>query len=122
PEEVVALLAGVLAAGLDQLGAEGGFDVGEPVMVVAGEVHHELVGHDSIAFDVDGAVVVHLADEPAAELDRANGVAGTPEHALDHTLQAAFESLHTHSVRQGTGRSPPLNLAPWMRVRVPNLG
>ena len=51
------------------------------------QVDREFVGHDPAALDVDGALVVHLADEAAAELDRPDGVAGTArEHALDHTL------------------------------------
>jgi hypothetical protein len=84
--EVVALFAGVLAHGLDELGAERVLDVGEPGVVVGGEQDMEIVGHDALAFDVDGAVIIHLADEAAPELDRPDGVAGTAEHAIDHTL------------------------------------
>ena len=68
--EVVALLAGVLANGLDELGAQRVLDVGEAGVVVGGEQDLEIVGHDPLALDVDGAVIVHLADEAAPELDR----------------------------------------------------
>ena len=70
---MVALLAGVLAGGLAQLGAQRVLDVGEAGVVARAEVDREVVGHDAAALDVDGAVVVHLADEPATELDRADG-------------------------------------------------
>ncbi len=85
--EVVALLAGVLAGGLDELGAERVLDVGEPGVVLGREVDREFVGHHPPALDVDGPLVVHLADQSAAELDRPDGVAGTArEHTIDHTL------------------------------------
>ena len=60
--------------------------VGKTGVVVGGEQDLEIVGHDSLALDVDGAVVVHLTDETAPELDRPDGVVRTAEHAIDHTL------------------------------------
>ena len=71
---------------LDELGAEGILDVGEAGVVVGGEQDVEIVGHDPLPLDVDRAVIVHLADEAAPEFDRPDGVAGTAEHAIDHTL------------------------------------
>ena len=83
---MIALFAGVLAHGLDELGAQRILDVGEPGVVVRGEQDLEIVGHDALALHVDGAVVVHLTDETAPELDRPDGVVRTAEHAIDHTL------------------------------------
>jgi len=83
---VVPLLAGVLTDGLNKLRAERVLDVGEAGVVVGGEQDLEIVGHDALALHVDGAVVVHLTDETAPELDRPDGVVRTAEHAIDHTL------------------------------------
>ena len=88
---MVALLAGVLAGRLDQLGLQHVVDVVEARVVPGAEVDREVVGHDAAALDVDGALVVHLPHQPATELDRADGAARTTEHALDHTLQAPLQ-------------------------------
>ena len=96
-EEVVALAAGVLAGRLDELGLQHVGDVGEALEVLRRELDDEVVGHDPPALDVDGALVVHLAHQPATELDRADvGSRTTGEHASDHTLQAPLQGLHHH--------------------------
>src|SRR5918994_3463346 len=84
--EVVPLFAGVLTHRFHELGAQGVLDVGEAGVIVGGEQDPEIVGHEPLALDVDGAVIVHLADETAPQLDRPDGVAGAAEHAFDHTL------------------------------------
>ena len=89
--EVVPLLAGVLAGGLDELGLQDVVDVVEAGEVTGAEVDDEVVGHDPAALDVDRALVVHLAHDPATELDRADGGTGATEHPLDHTLQAPLQ-------------------------------
>ena len=63
----------------------------KPVEVARAELDHEVVRHDPPALDVDRALVVHLAHQPAAELDGADRAARTTEHALDHTLQPALQ-------------------------------
>ena len=71
---------------------EGVVDVGEAGVVARAELEREVVGDDPAALDVDDAVVVHLPDQAAAELDRADAATGgAGEHALDHTLQTVFE-------------------------------
>ena len=74
-EEVVALGAGVLTSWLAQLGVERLVDVVERLVIAPVEHEGELVGHDPPALDVDAAIVVHLAQQPTAELDRTD--AGT---------------------------------------------
>ena len=70
--EVEALGAGVFAGGLAQLVVERLVDVGEAGVILGAELEAEVVGHDAPALDVDAAVVVHLAEQPPAELDRTN--------------------------------------------------
>ena len=94
--EVVALLAGVLAGRLDELGLQHVVDVVEAGQVARAELDLEVVGHDPPALDVDGALVVHLPHQPPPELDGADGGARPTEHALDHTLQAPLQRLQTH--------------------------
>ena len=96
PHEVVALLAGVLAGRLDELGLQHVVDVVEAGEVAGTEVDVEVVGHDAPALDVDRALLVHLPDQPPPELDRPDRRARTTEHALDHTLQASLQRLQTH--------------------------
>ncbi len=96
PHEVVALLAGVLASRFDELGPQDVADVVEAGEVASAEVDLEVVGDHAPALDVDRALLIHLADEPATELDRPDRRTRTTEHALDHTLQAALQRLQTH--------------------------
>ena len=103
PDEVVALVAGVLAGRLAELGAQRLLDVGEAGVVARAEVEGEHVGDDAATLDVDAAVVVHLAQQPPAELDRADGAARSAEHTLDHTLHPVLERLQTHEEHQGSG-------------------
>ena len=70
--EMEAFRSGVLAGGLAQLVVQGLIDVGEAGVILAAEVKGEVVGNDAPAFDVDAAIVVHLAQETPAELDRTN--------------------------------------------------
>ena len=97
--------------------------------VAGAELDLEVVGHDTPALDVDGALVVHLPHQPPPELDRADGGARPTEHALDHTLQAPLQRLQTHRwptmlpvgcQRPGAGGGPP-NLGAnrlWARIRL----
>ena len=90
--EVIALGAGVLPRRLDELALEHVGDLGEALEVLRGQLHREVVGDDAPALHIHGALIVHLAHEPAAELDGADVHARTTgEHAHDHTLQAAFQ-------------------------------
>src|SRR5680860_232986 len=113
--EVVALLTGVLADGLDEFGAERVFDVGEAGVIGRGEHHGEVVGNDPLTLDVDRTIVVHLPDEAATELDRTDGVARTTEHALDHTLQTTFESLHAHGRSKANAGRRAMDVSPTSR-------
>jgi hypothetical protein len=89
---VVALLAGVLSGRLAELGDEGVLDVAEAGVVWGAEQHAEVVGHDATTLDVDRAIVVHVAHQPAPELDGTDRSARTTsEHALDHTLQPTLD-------------------------------
>ena len=73
-EEAVALVAGVLAGGLGQLAGHRVGDLGELGVVArrSAATANEF-GHDRAAPHVDRPVVVHLADQPPAHLDRAAG-------------------------------------------------
>ena len=73
-------------------------------MVARGELDGEVVGHHGAAPHVDGAGVVHLPREAAADLD---GLEPGAEHAgeatLDGSLQSALETLQTHVGTLGGG-------------------
>jgi hypothetical protein len=84
---VVALVACVLAGGLAQLVVQRVIDLGETGVIAGAEVEGERVRDDAPALHIDAAVVVHLAQQPAAELDGADAATGgTREHDLDHIL------------------------------------
>ena len=47
----------------------------------------ELIGNDAPAVNIDRAVLLHLADEAAAQLDRSDaGLEGACKHSIDHAL------------------------------------
>ena len=72
----------------------------------------EVVGHDRAAPDVDRAVVVHLADQAPAELDRAQPAPeDAGEHALDHALEPALEPLETHEGPRYPARQASVQVA-----------
>ena len=85
-DEVVVLVAGVFAGGFTQLVDQRVLDLREARVVARTEVEREGVGHDAATLDVDAAVIVHLAQETAAELDGSDGAAagGTRKHGVDH--------------------------------------
>ena len=106
--EAVALVPGVLAGGVGQLAAEAVLDALELLEVVVGQRDGEVVGHHGAAADADGAVVVHLAHQPAAQLDRPEPALERPgERALDHALEASFEAADPHRQEVSEPRSPP---------------
>ncbi len=90
--EVVPLLAGVLLGGLAEFGGEGGLDVAEALSITGAERDGEVVRDDAATLDVDGTVVVHLANETATKFDRPDRPTGaTREHTVDHTLQTTLD-------------------------------
>ena len=87
---MVALFASVLAGGLAELGDQCLLDVGEPGVVAGADVELELVGHDTTSFDVDRALIVHLAHEPPTELDRPDaGLRNTQTRPRPYALHHA---------------------------------
>ena len=120
-DEPVALVAGVVAGGVGELGAERVVDVGELGVVVVAEVHGEGVGDDLVALDVDVAGGVDLADEAPADLDRADaGLEDAAEHALHQVLESAFEAAGTHG--RPRYRPAAVPLAPGRRSRWSGVG
>ena len=87
----------MLPGGVAQLAQQRVVDLGEVLVVLRAQLHGEVVGDHGAAPDVDGAVVVHLPDEPPAELD---GPQAAPErsgeHAFDHALETPLEPRQTH--------------------------
>ena len=72
-------------------------DLGEVLVVLGAQLDGEVVGDDRAASHVDRTVVVHLPDEPPAELDGPQAAAERAgEHALDHALETALEPRQTH--------------------------
>ena len=97
PEEGVALVAGVLAGGVGELAAQVVFDLGEAVAVVGIDPDRRRRWERGAATDVDGTVVVHLAGQAPADLDRAQpALEDAGEGTLDHVLELALEALETH--------------------------
>src|SRR5581483_2873408 len=110
-EERVALVASVLASGVAQLAQQRVVDLGEVLVVLRAQVDGEVVRHHRAPADVDGAVVVHLPHEPAAELDGAQAAAeGACEDTLHHSLESPFESGQAH------GRPLYAGLVTWPTV------
>ncbi len=95
-DELVALPAGVLAHGRDELALERPAEVGEAVEVLGGQKDVELVGDDE-AVDTDRAAEIHLACEPPAQLDGLELAAERlGKRAFDQTLEATLELLQSH--------------------------
>src|SRR5690606_39188672 len=110
--ERVALVPGVLAGGVGQLPGQAVLHPLELVVVGGGEADGEGVGHVGPAPHPDGAVVVHLPHQPAAELDGTEAALEGPcEGAFDHALEPPFEPSDTHRrrgypVRAGRTEAP----------------
>src|SRR5690606_33885301 len=120
-EEAVALVAGVLAGSVGQLAAQVVLDLGEPLVVGGADAHLERVGRHRAPPDVDRSVVVHLAREAAADLDRAQAAAEHPgEGALDQVLELALEALQAHGGKRYPGGTPAKRAGgPGQRAGVP---
>ena len=97
-EERVALVAGVLTRGVAQLAQQGVVDLGEVLVVLLAQRDGEVVRDDRAASHVDRTVVVHLPDEPPAELDGPQAATETPARKapFDHALETALEPRQTH--------------------------
>ena len=103
--EGVVLVAGVLPSGVAELAGEAVLHALELLEVAGRERHGERVGDDGAAAHAHRSVVVHLADEPATELHRAEAaLERAGERALHQALQPAFEPPDTHR-REAIGRT-----------------
>jgi hypothetical protein len=70
-EERVPLIACVLTSGVTQLAKQGVVDLGEMLVVLCAELDGEVVRDNRAAANVDRPVVIHLSNEPPADLDGA---------------------------------------------------
>ena len=105
-DEGVALDLGVLAGGVGELPRERVDEIGEPVDVGGGEGHGEGVGRDE-APHPHPPVQIHLAGQPAADLDRLEAASKwLGQRTLHQTLEALLKLLESHGLRQITGRAP----------------
>jgi hypothetical protein len=95
--EAVALVPGVLPGGVAQLPGEAVLHALELLEVALGQRDDEVVRDDRAAPHADRPVVVHLAHQPSAQLDRAQpALEGTSEGAFHHAFKASFEAADTH--------------------------
>ena len=100
PDEVVALVAGVLPRGLGELAGEGVGERLEALEVGGREVHADVVRRDGAAAHAERAAVVEHADQPVTDLDGLEPAAeGLVEGALDQPLEPALEPLESHGRR-----------------------
>ena len=66
-------------------------------MIGRAEPHGEVIRRDEFAVDADRAVGIHLADQPAPQLDRTKaGSEHAGEGAFDELLDATFEPSGAH--------------------------
>ena len=97
PEELVALVAGVLPGGFGELAGEGVGERLEALGVGGGEVDADVVRRDEAAAHAEGAAVVEHADHAVPDLDGLEPAAeGLVERALDQPLEPALEPLESH--------------------------
>ena len=99
PDELVALVAGVLAGGLGQLAGEGLGEGAEALEVGRGEVDADVVGRDRSAADPERAAVVEHAGHPVTDLD---GLESAAEGLVEACLPpAARAGARTPGVPRG---------------------
>ena len=97
PDELVALVAGVLAGRLGELAGEGLGERLEALEVGGREVHADVVGRDRAPAHAEGAAVVEHAGHPVTDLDGLESAAeGLVERALDQPLEPPLEPLESH--------------------------
>jgi hypothetical protein len=97
PQEVVPLVAGMLAGGVGQLARQDVRVGREPRQVVRGERDDDVVGHDPAAPDADHASGVEGAGDLAADLDGLEtGAEGLREGPLHQPLEPPLEPLESH--------------------------
>src|SRR5206468_7352288 len=96
--ERVALRRGMLAYQRCQLVSEGDAVRRQPLVVLLGQVDHELVGHQR-APGSPGAALVTFPGQRPGELDRLDpALEDAGEGALDDAAETAFEALqHPHT-------------------------
>ncbi len=97
-DEAVALVGGVLANHGGQLVLQRGGVRRQALVVVVAELDDEVVGHQDAARADDRGLVVELALERAADLDRLHlRLEGAREDPLDEAFEPALEALqNTH--------------------------
>jgi hypothetical protein len=99
PAQLVALLGRVLPDDLGELLGEGlGVDR-EPVVVVAGQLHDEVIGNDRAALADDRRAVVQLTLQRAGDLHGLNvGFERLREGSAHQSFETALEALENSHV------------------------
>ena len=107
PDEGVALDLGVLAGGVGELAGERIDEIGEPADVGGREGHGKGIGRDE-APHTHPPVQVHLAGQPAADLDRLEVASKRlGQRTLHQTLEALLKLLESHGLQEITGPAAP---------------
>ena len=110
-DELVALVAGVLAGGLGQLPGQRLGEGAEALEVGGGQIHPDVVGRDGTPVHAERPAVVEDARDPMTDLDGLEPAAeGLVEGALDQPLEPPLEPLESHA--ESVPSNPSCTAAP----------